>query len=275
LPFRVNIQEADDALQSERTGARRGRPRIRRDAAHGPTRPGRLRPRHRWYVLAKTVFEFALAATLLVVSLPVILAAAALVKLTSRGPAFYTQVRLGRSGKPFTMYKLRTMVDKCESLTGPRWAIPGDPRITWVGNYLRKAHLDELPQLLNVVRGEMGLIGPRPERPEFFPELERALPRYRERLAVLPGVTGLAQVLLPADADVSGVRRKLAYDLYYVEHVSLPLDLRIVVCTALYAAGAPFRVTRRLLGRAGSEQLVDAEPAWAEGNEPARGRQSA
>src|SRR5439155_12868491 len=115
-----------------------------------------------------------------------------LVKLTSRGPALYTQTRLGRNGRPFTIYKLRTMQHRCESLTGARWSTPGDPRITPVGRFLRKTHLDELPQLWNVLRGDMALVGPRPERPEFVPQLEQAVPHYRDRLLVRPGVSGLA-----------------------------------------------------------------------------------
>src|SRR5262249_35904144 len=162
----------------------------------------------------KAALEGAAALCLLALLGPLILGLAALVKLTSRGPAFYKQTRLGRGGSLFTIYKLRTMVDRCESLTGPRWALPRDPRVTGLGRFLRKSRLDELPQLLNVVRGEMSLVGPRPERPEFLPELERACPGYRERLAVRPGVTGLAQVQLPADTSVDSVRRKLAYDLH-------------------------------------------------------------
>ena len=140
-------------------------------------------------------------------------------KLTSPGPAFYTQTRVGQGGRPFTIYKLRTMIHNCESLTGPRWCMPGDPRVTPAGWLLRVTHLDELPQLLNVLRGEMSLVGPRPERPEFLPQLERALPAYRQRLVVRPGVTGLAQVKLPADTDLDSVRRKLAHDLYYIERL--------------------------------------------------------
>jgi lipopolysaccharide/colanic/teichoic acid biosynthesis glycosyltransferase len=178
---------------------------------------------------------------------PLIVLLAALVKLTSRGPAFYTQTRLGRLGVPFTIYKLRTMVNKCESLTGPRWSMPGDPRVTGLGRFLRASHLDELPQLLNVLRGDMSLIGPRPERPEFLPQLERACPGYRARLAVRPGVTGLAQVQLPADTSIESVRRKLAYDLYYIRHLSAGLDLALLVCTGLYALGLPFGIVGRIL----------------------------
>ena len=140
--------------------------------------------------VARERIDFALAALIAVPALPIVLLAALAVRWTSRGPAFYSQTRLGLYGVPFTIYKLRTMIHNCESLTGPRWSIPGDPRITPVGWFLRATHLDELPQLLNVLRGQMSLIGPRPERPEFVPELERALPAYRQRLQVRPGVTG-------------------------------------------------------------------------------------
>jgi lipopolysaccharide/colanic/teichoic acid biosynthesis glycosyltransferase len=202
---------------------------------------------YRWYPGFKVAADFVLASLLTLPALPIVILAALLVKLTSRGPAFYTQRRLGRNGRPFSIIKLRTMIHNCESLTGPRWSMPGDPRVTPLGWLLRKSHLDELPQLLNVLRGQMSLVGPRPERPEFVPELERALPSYRQRLNVRPGVTGLAQVQLPPDTDLESVRRKLAHDLYYVRHLSPWLDLRLLACTACYAAGIPFRLLSRLL----------------------------
>jgi lipopolysaccharide/colanic/teichoic acid biosynthesis glycosyltransferase len=200
-----------------------------------------------WYPPCKAALERVAALAMLVLTGPLILALAALVKLTSRGPAFYSQTRLGRGGLPFTIYKLRTMMNRCESLTGPRWSLPGDPRVTPLGRFLRASHLDELPQLVNVLRGDMSLIGPRPERPEFLPELEAACPGYRERLAVRPGVTGLAQVQLPADTSVDSVRRKLAYDLYYIRNLGPRLDLVLLICTGLYALGLPFALTARLL----------------------------
>jgi lipopolysaccharide/colanic/teichoic acid biosynthesis glycosyltransferase len=222
------------------------RPRPRRDAER-PSRPRTANPvGNPWYQPCKSVIDVAIALVLLVLALPVIALAALAVKLTSRGPAFYTQTRVGRHGRLFTIYKIRTMVDNCESLTGPRWSIPGDPRITRVGQFLRLTHLDELPQLLNVLRGDMSLIGPRPERPEFLPRLERALPAYRDRLLVKPGVTGLAQVQLPADTDLDSVRRKLAHDLYYIANMSPWLDVRVLFCTGLYALGVPFRIAGRL-----------------------------
>jgi len=234
-----------------RAGRKLAGPRARRPKKQTTPRPGHSTPAaplgYRGYPPCKVVVERGAALALLVLGGPLILVLAALVKLTSRGPAFYTQKRLGRHGTSFTIYKLRTMVDRCESLTGPRWSLPGDPRVTGLGRFLRASHLDELPQLLNVLRGDMSLIGPRPERPEFLPELERACPRYRERLAVRPGVTGLAQVQLPADTSIASVRRKLAYDLYYIRHLSPWLDLALLVCTALYALGLPFGTAARLL----------------------------
>lgn len=202
---------------------------------------------YRWYLPCKSAVDFLLALGLLMLTAPVVLLAAALVKLTSKGPAVYTQTRVGQYGRHFTIFKLRTMVNDCESLTGPRWALPGDPRITLVGQLLRKTHIDELPQLVNVLRGDMSLIGPRPERPEFLPTLEREVPAYRDRLAVRPGLTGLAQLQLEADTDIDSVRRKLAHDLYYIQQLSPWLDFRILICTAFYAAGVPFRLAGRWL----------------------------
>jgi lipopolysaccharide/colanic/teichoic acid biosynthesis glycosyltransferase len=139
------------------------------------------------------------------------------------------------------------MIHDCESRTGHRWATRNDPRITPIGHFLRRSHLDELPQLWNVLRGEMSLVGPRPERPEFVSILERAIPRYRDRLSVPPGLTGLAQSRLPPDNDSEGVKRKLAFDLYYIQHFDLWLDLRLLTCTALFLMGIPFCLSCRLL----------------------------
>src|SRR5262249_52271591 len=124
--------------------------------------------------------------------------------------------------------------------TGAQWSTPGDRRITPLGQFLRRTHLDELPQLWNVLRGDMSLVGPRPERPEFIPQLEKAVPHYRARLQVRPGVTGLAQVQLPPDTDLTSVRRKLAYDLYYIRHRSFWIDVRIIACTALHMVGISY-----------------------------------
>ncbi len=203
---------------------------------------------HRWYLSSKYVADFLLAVLLIVPAVPIVLLAALLVKLTSRGPAFYSQTRVGEDGRLFAIWKIRSMIHNCESLTGARWSMPGDPRVTPVGAILRATHLDELPQLLNVLRGEMSLIGPRPERPEFVPELERELPGYWQRLTVRPGVTGLAQVQLPPDSDLISVRRKLAHDLFYIRHLSPWLDARLLLCTAAYSLGLPFGIAGKILG---------------------------
>jgi lipopolysaccharide/colanic/teichoic acid biosynthesis glycosyltransferase len=191
--------------------------------------------------------ESVLAACLLVAILPVLAVAALLIKLTSRGPVLYTQTRVGRGGRRFTIYKLRTMRHNCEATSGIRWATRGDSRVTWVGRLLRATHLDELPQLVNVLRGDMSLIGPRPERPEIVAVLVQAIPGYPRRHRVRPGVTGLAQVQLPPDTDLESVRRKLALDLVYIRERTLWLDARIVVGTLLKVAALPFRWIRTLL----------------------------
>jgi len=219
---------------------------------------GEVTPKRTWYPSCKATVEYLAALCLLVPAAPLIVLAALLTKLTSRGPAFYLQVRLGRDGLPYAIYKIRTMSHQCEKWSGPQWSQAGDPRITPVGAFLRATHLDELPQLFNVLRGEMSLVGPRPERPEFVPHLERAIPQYRDRLRVRPGVTGLAQVQLPADTDIRSVRRKLSYDLYYIRHMSPWLDLRILFCTLLRILGTPFPILRTLF-RMPSRALVKRE----------------
>jgi lipopolysaccharide/colanic/teichoic acid biosynthesis glycosyltransferase len=180
-----------------------------------------------------------IALVLLILSSPLLLVLAFLVKVTSRGPAFYRQTRVGRGGRHYMMYKLRTMRVDAEKDTGPVWATKNDPRITPLGRFLRATHLDEFPQLLNVVRGEMALIGPRPERPEFVEKLAGKIPGYLDRLTVLPGITGLAQIHLPPDTDLESVRCKLQYDLEYIRRASFGLDLRILLCTALRLFGFP------------------------------------
>jgi lipopolysaccharide/colanic/teichoic acid biosynthesis glycosyltransferase len=193
----------------------------------------------------KRLIDLALAAVLFLLCLPLMLLLAALVRLTSRGPALYVQTRVGRGGRPFPIFKFRTMRHNCEKDSGARWARPGDSRVTWMGHFLRLSHLDELPQLANVLLGHMSLVGPRPERPEFVPQLTAAVPGYADRLAVRPGVTGLAQLYLPADTDVESVRRKVVYDRWYVEHRTLWLDLRLIACTALKVILLPMRACCR------------------------------
>jgi len=183
---------------------------------------------------------------LLIPGLPIIGLLMLLVKATSRGPGLYTQVRVGKNGREFRMYKIRTMRVDAESRTGPVWTQKRDPRVTHLGRILRKLHLDEFPQLLNVVRGQMSLVGPRPERPEFVSVLAKSLPRYLDRLSVLPGITGLAQINLPPDTDLESVRRKLALDLEYIGQARVSLDLRMLACTLVRVVGIPGELAMRL-----------------------------
>lgn len=198
------------------------------------------------YGQIKPSFDFVFSLVLLVIFTPIILLAALAVRVTSSGPAFYSQLRVGKNGRLFRIYKLRTMYHNCELTSGIRWSTPGDPRITRVGSILRKTHIDELPQLLNVLKGEMSLVGPRPERPEIIPALEQAIPHYRERLRVRPGVTGLAQLRQSADTTIESVRQKLAYDIHYIHTASLWLDLRLMTCTALKMFKLPLAGVLRL-----------------------------
>jgi len=186
-----------------------------------------------WRLCLKRVVDVAACATGLIVLAPVLAVIALIVKLDSRGPAFYRQERMGRFGRLFGMYKFRTMVVDAEA-SGPVWAALGaDPRMTRVGRVLRRTHLDELPQLINVLRGEMSLVGPRPERPTFVTELNREIPWYDQRLLIKPGMTGLAQVHYRYDQSVEDVRRKLRFDLLYVKRMCLALDARILAWTVL------------------------------------------
>lgn len=211
-----------------------------------------------WYSALKVALEFVFALVLLIFTAPLIFFAMLLIKLTSPGPVIYSQTRMGRGGKPFTIYKLRTMTHDCESLTGAQWSKPGDCRVTKLGRWLRKTHLDELPQLWNVLKGDMSLIGPRPERPEFLPQLEQAIALYRQRLQVRPGITGFAQIQLPPDTDFESVRIKLAYDLHYVNNVSLLFDLTIYLGTIFKLIGLSYETLRPLCWFP-KRDVIDAE----------------
>jgi lipopolysaccharide/colanic/teichoic acid biosynthesis glycosyltransferase len=215
------------------------------------------------YEAIKPRLEFLLAAVMLLLTSPLILLVIVLVKLSSRGPAIYRQQRIGLGGRTFTIYKIRTMYEDSER-DGPTWAVPGDPRVTPVGWVLRATHLDELPQLINVLLGGMSLVGPRPERPEFVEKLERDLPGYRRRLAVRPGVTGLAQVQQHADTDLASVRRKLNYDLCYVERIGPWLDARLIAGTALKCLGVPFSWIGWILHLPDPNRGLDGESLFPE-----------
>jgi lipopolysaccharide/colanic/teichoic acid biosynthesis glycosyltransferase len=207
------------------------------------------------YWRLKPWMDVLVALFLIVLAAPFIFVAALVVKLTSRGPAFYSQVRLGLGGEPFSIRKLRTMYHNCERLSGPRWSTPNDSRVTPVGRFLRRTHIDELPQLWNVLCGEMSLVGPRPERPELIPALADRIPGYRRRLEVRPGVTGLAQIQLPPDTDLDSVRRKLAVDLYYTRNLSLGLDLGILLWMPCYLLGIPFTFAGRVFRLPGPRDI--------------------
>jgi len=210
------------------------------------------------YASCKVAADSVAALVLLFITAPLMVLAALLVKLSSKGPVIYMQVRLGRDGLPFTIYKFRSMYHNCESESGPTWCQPNDTRIFPAGRFLRASHLDELPQLWNVLRGEMSLVGPRPERPEIISQLQEVLPQYPDRMRIRPGVTGLAQVQLKPDTDIDSVRRKLACDLYYVQRVGLWLDLRILLSTTCAVVGIPFAVPRALLRVPSGSEVEEA-----------------
>jgi exopolysaccharide biosynthesis polyprenyl glycosylphosphotransferase len=212
--------------------------------------PNPLTPSQRFL---KRIFDVAGALCLLVLTAPTMLLAALLIRLTSRGPAIYSQTRVGSDGREFSLYKLRTMIAGAEARTGPVMATAGDPRITRVGRTLRATRLDELPQLFNVLRGEMSLIGPRPERPHFVRIFRRRYPGYDFRLGVKPGISGLAQTSCRYSTTPA---LKLRFDLRYIHHYSLLLDCEIAVRT-IFTVLQPSRAE-------GIERAPGAPPAGSE-----------
>jgi sugar transferase (PEP-CTERM system associated) len=178
----------------------------------------------------KKVIDKILATTLLVLSSPILLIISILVKISSKGPALFKQIRTGENGKDFKLIKFRTMCQDAEK-DGAQWAQQNDPRVTKIGKLLRLTRLDELPQLWNVIMGEMSFIGPRPERPVFNKDLEKQIPFYDLRHLVRPGITGWAQVLYPYGASVQDAKEKLQYDLFYIKNYSLFLDVAIILKT--------------------------------------------
>ncbi len=195
-------------------------------AGHRPAaRRGRLA------LLANRSLDVGICAVLLgLLALP-LLAIAVLVKLTSRGPALYLQQRTGQGGKLFVMYKFRTMGIDAEAETGPVWARRGDTRCTWLGNLLRRWCLDELPQLINVIKGDMSLVGPRPERPHFVKQFSQEFPAYSQRHQVPPGITGWAQI--NGWRGDSSLEKRIEYDLFYIRNWSLGFNLKILLTTPL------------------------------------------
>ena len=201
----------------------------------------------------KRLFDIVVATTALILLLPVFAIVAIAVRLDSRGPALYAQERVGLDrrrgqgatpirgnrrkkasyGRPFTIYKFRSMVSDAEKHTGPVWAKQRDPRCTRIGAFLRLSHLDELPQLFNVLRGEMSMVGPRPERPQLFGNLVAQIPEYALRVRTLPGITGVAQIKNGYDDSLQSAARKVQYDLYYMRNGSVLMDVKIMFATAL------------------------------------------
>ncbi len=183
-----------------------------------------------WEESTKRLIDVLASSFVLLAGSPLWLVLALWIKLDSRGPMLYRQVRVGRDAIQFDMLKFRSMIQNAEQM-GPQWAGKKDPRITRVGKILRQLHLDEIPQMINVLKGDMSLIGPRPERPMFVEELARDIPLYMRRLRVRPGITGWAQVKHKYDESVDDVKRKVQYDLYYIENMSLRMDFKIALNT--------------------------------------------
>lgn len=195
-------------------------------------------PMPAWEESTKRLIDLAVSFVVLIVGLPVWLAFGFLVRMTSPGPAIYSQRRVGRQGRRFTMYKFRTMRQNAEALTGPVWATEDDPRYTGIGRWLRKTRIDEIPQLWNVLKGNMSLVGPRPERPYFVEQLMQEIPLYNRRHRVKPGITGWAQVMWRYDSSLEDVQQKVKYDLFYIENMSLRMDFKILFRTVRAALSA-------------------------------------
>jgi sugar transferase (PEP-CTERM system associated) len=181
--------------------------------------------------MTKRLIDIVLAAIGVCGSFPVMVLISILVKLDSYGPVFFRQERVGENGRYFTLVKFRTMVADAEKETGPVWSQTTDPRVTKLGVILRRTGMDEIPQLFNVLKGDMSFVGPRPERPHFVTELQQKIPYYTQRLAVKPGITGWAQVRYGYGATLEDAVEKLQYDLYYIKNMSVFLDLLVILST--------------------------------------------
>jgi exopolysaccharide biosynthesis polyprenyl glycosylphosphotransferase len=191
--------------------------------------------------MVKRAIDLVASLLLLTVTLPLLAATALAIKLESPGPVFYRQERVGQGGRPFMLFKFRSMRQDAEADGTPRWAQQADPRVTRIGALIRKTRIDEIPQAINVLRGDMSFVGPRPERPFFVDELGAQVPFYRERHSVKPGITGWAQLNYPYGASVEDARQKLQYDLFYIKYYTVMLDIAIglqTVRVVLWNAGA-------------------------------------
>ena len=193
-------------------------------------------PMPTWEKFIKRLMDITLALIILIPAIPLMVIIALLIRLSSRGPAVFMQKRVGRYEKLFTMFKFRTMFQDAERESGPVWASDNDPRITPIGYWLRKLRLDELPQFFNVLKGDMSLVGPRPERPYFVDQFKKKIPLYTRRLRVRPGITGWAQVKWKYDESIEDVVEKTKYDLFYVENISLKMDFKILINTVMTVA---------------------------------------
>jgi exopolysaccharide biosynthesis polyprenyl glycosylphosphotransferase len=190
----------------------------------------------RTYFLAKRAIDIIGSTIALIILAPLLLITAILIKLTSRGPILYTQIRVGKEGKLFNIYKFRTMTVDAEKHTGPVWAAKNDNRLTPIGGFLRKSRIDEIPQFVNVLMGDMSIVGPRPERPLFVEQFKTQICDYEKRLNVKPGITGMAQVWHRYDETIKDVRKKIKYDVLYIKNMCFWTDIRIILRTFLVVA---------------------------------------
>jgi exopolysaccharide biosynthesis polyprenyl glycosylphosphotransferase len=190
-----------------------------------------------WEKNAKRLIDITASLAAFLVSLPLLVLLAVVIKLDSRGPALFIQERVGYRGRIFRLWKFRSMIVDAEKHSGPVWAEKNDQRITRLGRFLRKTRLDELPQIYNILMGDMSLVGPRPEREFFVEQLKKKIPYYPLRLKVKPGLTGWAQIKHNYDRSLDDVREKLKYDLYYIENMSLSMDFKILLATVYVVLG--------------------------------------
>ena len=186
-----------------------------------------------WEKRLKRISDVIISLIILLITLPLNILFAVAIKMDSKGPVLFRQERIGMNGREFKIYKFRSMYKDAEKHTGPVWSTKDDPRVTRVGRIIRKLRIDEIPQFFNVLKGEMSLVGPRPERPYFVEMLAQQLPYYKRRLKVRPGITGWAQVKHKYDESIEDVKVKLRYDLFYIENMSLRMDLKILARTVL------------------------------------------
>ncbi|MCK5077795.1 MAG: sugar transferase [Calditrichia bacterium] len=191
-----------------------------------------------WDFSIVRLFELIFAFSLTLLFLPLFIMVAIMVKLDSTGAIMYSQERVGKDGRIFRIFKFRTMVQNAEKLSGPQLATKRDPRITKSGRFMRKTRLDEIPQLINILVGDMSFIGPRPERPFFVDKYSRQIPFYKNRLKVKPGVTGIAQIKVGYDETIDDVMDKVKWDLHYIEHKSIFLDIKILLKTIIVLLSA-------------------------------------